>query len=407
MSISLDPGIAQDGVSAVELHVSCRDLVKLDTFSESDPFVVLNIHNSKTKQFEELGRTETIDNCPNPKFVTTFTVDYFFEENQPLRFVVYDRDSESHKLEDHDLIGEATAFLGEIVSSSGQRIVRTLTNNQNTGRKNGSIIISAEEVRGIHDVVWFQFTANKLPKKGYIFTNTAAFLVLSRSREDGSYVPVYKSEVCRGTVSPVWKPAELSLQRICNGDAERPLQLEVFHFHSNGNHELLGRAETSLNEMQKIASESQTIELSKSKGAPAGSAKGILTIPTCQVVKVPSCLEYIAGGCEISLIVAIDFTASNGPPSSPDSLHFNTMGGRNQYQRAILAVGEILANYDTDKLIPAYGFGAQLPPAWNVSHCFALTGNPLHPECAGVQGVMDAYLQTLNSVRLCGPTVFS
>mmetsp|Transcript_28397 Transcript_28397/g.46012 ORF Transcript_28397/g.46012 Transcript_28397/m.46012 type:complete len:99 (-) Transcript_28397:925-1221(-) len=82
MSISLDPGIAQDGVSAVELHVSCRDLVKLDTFSESDPFVVLNIHNSKTKQFEELGRTETIDNCPNPKFVTTFTVDYFFEENQ-------------------------------------------------------------------------------------------------------------------------------------------------------------------------------------------------------------------------------------------------------------------------------------------------------------------------------------
>mmetsp|Transcript_28397 Transcript_28397/g.46009 ORF Transcript_28397/g.46009 Transcript_28397/m.46009 type:complete len:170 (-) Transcript_28397:102-611(-) len=130
--------------------------------------------------------------------------------------------------------------------------------------------------------------------------------------------------------------------------------------------------------MQKIASESQTIELSKSKGAPAGSAKGILTIPTCQVVKVPSCLEYIAGGCEISLIVAIDFTASNGPPSSPDSLHFNTMGGRNQYQRAILAVGEILANYDTDKLIPAYGFGAQLPPAWNVSHCFALMGNPLH-----------------------------
>jgi hypothetical protein len=31
----------------------------------------------------------------------------------------------------------------------------------------------------------------------------------------------------------------------------------------------------------------------------------------------------VAGGLQISLVVAIDFTASNGDPLSPDSLHFN------------------------------------------------------------------------------------
>ena len=36
-------------------------------------------------------------------------------------------------------------------------------------------------------------------------------------------------------------------------------------------------------------------------------------------------LDYIFGGCEISLQVAVDFTASNGEISNPNSLHF--MGG--------------------------------------------------------------------------------
>ena len=41
-----------------------------------------------------------------------------------------------------------------------------------------------------------------------------------------------------------------------------------------------------------------------------------------------------------------------------DSLHaFNSPGGMNAYQKAIKAVGEILMNYDYDKLVPIYGFG--------------------------------------------------
>jgi hypothetical protein len=39
------------------------------------------------------------------------------------------------------------------------------------------------------------------------------------------------------------------------------------------------------------------------------------------LVQAPSMLEYIAGGLEIALMVGIDFTSSNGPPSHPQSLH--------------------------------------------------------------------------------------
>jgi hypothetical protein len=39
-------------------------------------------------------------------------------------------------------------------------------------------------------------------------------------------------------------------------------------------------------------------------------------------------LQFIAGGCEISLMVAIDFTASNGDPAMPNSLHYVNPAGR-------------------------------------------------------------------------------
>ena len=35
-----------------------------------------------------------------------------------------------------------------------------------------------------------------------------------------------------------------------------------------------------------------------------------------------SFLEYIEGGCYLSFMVAVDFTASNGLPNNPSSLHY-------------------------------------------------------------------------------------
>ena len=51
--------------------------------------------------------------------------------------------------------------------------------------------------------------------------------------------------------------------------------------------------------------------------------------------------------------IAIDFTASNGDPRDPRSLHFRDPStGENQYTTAIRAVGDIIQDYDTDKQFP-------------------------------------------------------
>ena len=66
-----------------------------------------------------------------------------------------------------------------------------------------------------------------------------------------------------------------------------------------------------------------------------------------------SFMDYINGGCELSLSVAIDFTGSNGNPHEPGTLHYmDPEGGRNDYEKAISAIGGILAGYDSDKKFP-------------------------------------------------------
>uniref|UniRef100_A0A914VI84 Copine C-terminal domain-containing protein n=1 Tax=Plectus sambesii TaxID=2011161 RepID=A0A914VI84_9BILA len=105
--------------------------------------------------------------------------------------------------------------------------------------------------------------------------------------------------------------------------------------------------------------------------------------------------------------VAIDFTASNGNPTQPNSLHYIHPHQPNHYARALQAVGEIIQDYDSDKLFPVYGFGARLPPDGTVSHDFCVNGDPSNPFCDGVGGVLEAYYRCLQQIQLYGPTNFA
>ncbi|KAF3816213.1 hypothetical protein GH733_014386, partial [Mirounga leonina] len=103
------------------------------------------------------------------------------------------------------------------------------------------------------------------------------------------------------------------------------------------------------------------------------------------------------------------FMASLGPgnPAQPTSLHYMNPYQLNAYGMALKAVGEIVQDYDSDKMFPALGFGAKLPPDGRISHEFALNGNPQNPYCDGIEGVMEAYYRSLKSVQLYGPTNFA
>jgi len=121
-----------------------------------------------------------------------------------------------------------------------------------------------------------------------------------------------------------------------------------------------------------------------------------------------SFLDYIRGGTELAATISIDFTGSNGNPRDPNSLHYIQYGGKlNQYEQAIKSVGEIIEDYDSDKLFPVLGFGARLPPRGDVSHLFYVNGHPDNPYCERIGGVLSAYKGCISRVQLYGPTNFA
>ena len=76
---------AADSMSSqVNLFVSGRKLKDLDTFSKSDPQCILL--EQRNGSWVKLGQTEQIKNNLNPDFTTSFTIPYYFEKVQKLKF---------------------------------------------------------------------------------------------------------------------------------------------------------------------------------------------------------------------------------------------------------------------------------------------------------------------------------
>ncbi|XP_005725155.1 copine-8 [Pundamilia nyererei] len=405
--VDFDPLNPSVPATKVEITVSCRNLLDRDTFSKSDPICVLYTQAMGNREWREFGRTEVIDNTLNPDFVRKFILDYFFEERQNLRFDLYDVDSKSANLSKHDFLGQAHCTLGEIVGSLGSRLEKPLGGIP--GKKCGTIIVKAEELNNCRESVMMQFCGNKLDKKDF-FGKSDPFLVFYRSNEDGTFTICHKTEVVKNTLNPVWQAFKIPVRALCNGDYDRTIKIEVYDWDRDGSHDFIGEFSTSYRELSRGQSQFNVYEVvnPKKKGKKKKYLNsGTVTLLSFLVDTEVTFLDYIKGGTQINFTVAIDFTASNGNPAQPTSLHYMSPYQLNAYAMALKAVGEIIQDYDSDKMFPALGFGAKLPPDGRVSHEFALNGNPQNPYCAGIDGVMEAYYQSLKSVQLYGPTNFS
>ena len=172
-------------------------------------------------------------------------------------------------------------------------------------------------------------------------------------------------------------------------DPEDEVKIEFFVSSKIGKHKNIGQVHFTPNEVK--SNPNQSLSLTKQKEAK-------LNFTVCKFQNKNSFLNYIFGGCEINLAIAVDFTMSNGDPKSSDSLHTNNLN-KNQYHQVLKSVGDILQFYDEDKQFPCFGFGAKLKnggiPSTKASHCFAMNGNIFDPECDGLDGVLDAYKNSL------------
>ena len=359
---------------------TCKLEVRITNVTSGSCKVGLIQYTDNTRKviLKNEGETETasVDSNTNSIiFNKFFIVNYFFEKEQPIDFII-----------SGSLNGKVVTTLPSIMGSRGQKLVRPI---ENVG------VEAKLEVKGFSykskesNTFYFKVGANgNFNMKGIHYTVT---YLGSQSRIQNTLL--YKSEILNPKMKrtlnfEVAKIPDLYLAPDHNLD-QNLVDISFFNsFHKKS----LGKYSGPLSSL-----------LNQGKAVKLGTSNnGTISM---EQIKNYTFLDYIRGGMQINLTVAIDFTGSNGDPSKPNSLHY--LGtNNNSYEIAINSCGSIVAYYDYDQKFPAFGFGGKFCNDNNVSHCFPLNMNPNDPEIQGIDGILQAYRNIINQTKLFGPTYF-
>ncbi|KAJ0694127.1 putative protein BONZAI, C2 domain superfamily, copine, C2B [Helianthus annuus] len=97
--------------------------------------------------------------------------------------------------------------------------------------KMGSITVHAEETVDSKKAITMRLGCSNLYYKN-------PFLRISRITENGSPIPICKTEVVNNSLDPVWKPLCITMQQYVTKD--NPLLIECFNLNTFGNHTFIG-----------------------------------------------------------------------------------------------------------------------------------------------------------------------
>ena len=370
----------------------------------------------------------------NPAWTATFTADYTFGKETKFNIGIFDK---IRKGDTQKSMGSAVFEIGEVLGSRGNIKAKKLRNG-------GTCFVRVTEAARVnYGVLRLKLQGTKLKNVDGIFSKSDPFFVINAQKNDAggrTWQPVYRSEWIKNDLNPKWKEVVISVEKLCEGDKNKPIQIEVWDWEKSGKHQAMGKCETTVAALigaQSIGSTGGAIagglEL-KRKGKSYGkivishaeingedltpatrtataaevaamsvspSARPIagtngktdgelppfgaaldhppptqqgqsvsavpvpipppISAPKFDQTNKPRFVNYLEGGCEISLGVAIDFTGSNGDPRKPGTLHYmHPDGSMNDYEKALTAIGSIVARYDSDQKFPVWGFGAKV-----------------------------------------------
>lgn len=381
----------------LELSISCRGLRDLDVATKSDPQCFVYMKDSYQDRFYEIGRTEQVRDSLNPDFVKKIIVNFNFELVQKIKFELWDIDPVGK-----EFLGQMETTIADIVAFKGRQFIKPLI-GKNRNLNCGQIIIVVEEVAANKQMLTFSLLGCDIRRSFLAKRDT--FAQIWKSNEDGMDTLVHKTEVVYSSRNPKFKPISIRISTLCNGDMDRNLRIDLMEYSFYGSHRLLGSINTTVKTMVRGSTDDNIYIITKKSSKE--KKRGRIAIKDVSLDEEVTFLDFIRGGTELHFAVAIDFTASNGNPYHPSSLHFVHSQKPNPYEIALRSIGEIIAHYDPKNMFASFGFGAIVGSDKVVSHHFPLNGNSAHPYVHGITDLLACYRSTLSRVVLYGPTHFA
>lgn len=146
----------------VDLSISCKKLVNLDTFSETDPYCIVYIREDEKSSWKTIGQTETIMNNLNPDFSTQISVSYYFEKRQHIKFEVWNFDTEGKS----ELVGCLETEMGKIMAGKSA-FKGDLDLPDGSSKKRGKIFVRATSEGDCNDEIHAEISAKLVSIKPF------------------------------------------------------------------------------------------------------------------------------------------------------------------------------------------------------------------------------------------------
>mmetsp|Transcript_5818 Transcript_5818/g.13760 ORF Transcript_5818/g.13760 Transcript_5818/m.13760 type:complete len:519 (+) Transcript_5818:78-1634(+) len=386
----------------------------------SDPFaVVTQVATTADERPRVIGKTEIVKNNLSPHWAKIFTFEYQLGTPAKLAINIFDEVRKS----DNKSMGSTVFEVDSLLSARGGTKTKKIRNG-------GTVTAVIRKSQGA-GVLRFKMSGEGLKnQEGFLRKSDPFFELVRRDDTAGgaTFNTVFRSEVVKDNLSPDWKQASIELSQLCGGNFDLPFFVKIYDHESDGKHESMGQFETTVNAMvQGAGNASIPVKL---KGKDAGTVvlhKAELSLPQStesseegveeemaqmsvspsaipRTANKPTFIDYVSGGCQLNVTVAIDFTGSNGDPRQPGTLHYLHQDGQlNDYEKAIMSILSILQKYDSDKKFPVLGFGAKYNG--EIRHAFQCG---TASEAVGVKGVLSAYRDVFGSgLVMSRPTVFN
>ncbi|KAL3982816.1 Copine family protein [Acanthocheilonema viteae] len=356
----------------------------------------LEFHLINALIVDQIGQTETVIGNINPVFSRRCYVSYCFESSQKLQCVINQVDGNSERF--IGVIARVECILGEVLSRGGSIKLPLFPNG-------GISFLRLEtyETKLSSQAVHLQFKGHSLHAPSSDCPLDAYFMMYLVP-EGASKLLLHKSEAI-AEKHPVWKAFLVPISHFSFASASCSIEIDVYNYNVNREDTLIGKCATSFDQLLRGVGALNAYKLSGLEGKKKGNA----SVELVNVIQVASSsfIDYLKAGTQIHFSVAVDFTASNGNPLDPSSLHYIHPHKFNPYMTALSAVTSVIGKYNRHGRIAALGFGAQTPPDYKVSHLFFLNGDAKDPHVNGIDGVLNAYRSALLSIRPYAPTDYS
>ena len=413
----------------VELSISCKDLKKYSVlFKKCNPQVRVYIKNA-TNMWVFFDETEILFDNLNPNFKRAFQMDFIFETHQHIKFEIVDTDG----LNSAEVLGHVETTIGAIMGARKQTFTAELKTPE---KMNGQLIVRGEKVESNCQSISWEWSYTNLKNIDGWFGGVNPFIKFHKIRRiRGDFLQVHETEVLTTSGQTAWKPFKIVDKRLCS-DYHQDFLVECWNHKKNGKHQLIGFFEASF---FKIKTGVTKYELYNSK---LKQKAGILEVNDFCINPNITFVDYLRGGTQLSVFIAIDFTSSNKDPWDAEYLHHKGKKHSNPYSEAISAICPIVLNYDFDQLVSIFGFGGK--PLWRepsqmteyaadednpvgifcapginrlcwwsfpeeitTSHCFPLAKDEGSEEVEGTQGILKTYWKSLDQIKLSGPRKFA